>query len=96
MSDSGPGIQITAQNLPFIVLPGLVLTFTVAPLAAPAIPLALSSFFFAFVGAGLGAFVYSRVKDRPALTRWAVLGVLLALCYGVGFALAAASPAAAL
>ena len=95
MPDTEPGIQLTAQNLPFVVLPGLLLTFTMAPLAAPAVPLAVSSFFFALVGAGLGAFVYSRVKDRPALTRWAVLGVLLALCYGAGLVLAAASPAAA-
>ena len=92
---SEPGIQVTAQNLPFVVLPGLLLTFTMAPLAAPAVPLAASSFLFALVGAGLGAFVYSRVKHQPPLTRWAVLGVLLALCYGAGFALAAASPGAA-
>ena len=75
----GP-FQITAANLMFAVLPGLVLMFTLAPAAAPAVPLAYSGFFCAFVGAILGLVVYRQVRTYAALAR---IGALTALCFGL-------------
>lgn len=79
--DSGP-FQITAANVMFAVLPGLVLMFTLAPAAAPAVPLALTGFFSAFVGAILGLLVYRRVKDYGPLARIGALTLLLAVLLG--------------
>lgn len=82
MSDDrehGP-FQITAANLLFVVAPGLVLMFTLAPAAAPAVPLAYSGFFCAFVGSVLGLLVYRQVKSYGPLAR---VGALTVLCLGL-------------
>lgn len=82
MSDDQDGpFQITAANILFAILPGLVLMFTLAPAAAPAVPLAYSGFFCAFVGAILGLVVYRQVKAYGPLAR---IGALTALCLGLG------------
>jgi uncharacterized membrane protein YeaQ/YmgE (transglycosylase-associated protein family) len=78
--ESGP-FQITAANVAFAVLPGLVLMFTLAPAAVPAVPLAFSGFFCAFIGAMLGLVVYRQVKDYGPLARIGALTVLLAVLY---------------
>lgn len=75
----GP-FQITAANVMFAVLPGLVLMFTLGPAAAPAVPLAYSGFFSACIGAILGLVVYREVKGYGALAR---IGALTALCFGL-------------
>jgi len=79
--DTGP-FQLTAANVLFAVLPGLVLMFTLAPAAAPAAPFALTGFFSAFVGAILGLLVYRRVKDYGPLARIGALTLLLAALWG--------------
>lgn len=79
--EGGP-FQLTAANLLFAVLPGLVLMFTLAPAAAPAVPLAVTGFFSAFVGAMLGLFVYRLVRDFGPLARIGALTVLLAVLWG--------------
>ena len=77
--DSGP-FQITAANMMFAILPGLVLMFTLGPAAAPAVPLAYSGFFSAFIGAIIGLLVYRQVKDYGPLAR---IGALTSLCFGL-------------
>lgn len=82
MSEDGP-FQITAANVPFAVLPGLVMMFTLAPAAAPSVPFAFTGFFSAFVGAMLGLLVYRRVRDYGPLARVGALTVLLGVLWGV-------------
>ena len=83
MSDPTEGpFQITAANVAFAVLPGLVLMFTLAPAAAPAVPFALTGFLSAFVGAILGLLVYRQVKDYGPLARIGALTLLLAVLWG--------------
>lgn len=79
--DTGP-FQITAANVMFAVLPGLVLMFTLAPAAAPAVPFAFTGFFSAFVGAILGLLVYRQVKGYGPLARIGALTLLLAALWG--------------
>jgi hypothetical protein len=81
MSDAGGPFQITAANVAFAVLPGLVLMFTLAPAVVPAVPLAFSGFFCAFLGAILGLVVYRRVADYGPLARIGALTALLAVLY---------------
>lgn len=78
--DTGP-FQITAANVLFAVLPGLVLMFTLAPAAAPAVPFALTGFFSAFVGAILGLLVYRQVRDYGPLARIGALTLLLGVLW---------------
>ncbi len=83
MSDEptdGP-FQITAANVLFAVLPGLVLMFTLAPAAAPAVPLAFSGLFCGLIGAMLGLLVYRRVHAHGPLARIGALTALLAALY---------------
>ena len=79
MSETG-FFQIDAANLPFAVLPGLVLMFTLAPAAAPAVPFALTGFFSAFIGAIVGLLVYRQVRVYGPLAR---IGALTALLFGL-------------
>ena len=79
MSDDGL-FQINAANVPFAVLPGLVLMFTLAPAAAPTVPFAFTGFFSAFVGAILGLLVYRQVRGYGPLAR---IGALTALLFGL-------------
>ena len=82
MPDDG-FFQIDATNLPFAILPGLVLMFTLAPAAAPAVPFALTGFFSAFVGAMLGLLVYRQVRGYGPLARIGALTALLFSLWGV-------------
>lgn len=79
--DTGP-FQVTPANVLFAVLPGLVLMFTLAPAATPAVPFALTGFLSAFVGAILGLLVYRQVKDYGPLARIGALTLLLAVLWG--------------
>ncbi len=76
--------QITPQNAPFAILPGLVLMFTLAPAAAPAVPLAFSGLFCGLVGAVLGLLVYRSVRDYGPLARIGALTVLILVLWGAG------------
>ena len=80
MSDDGL-FQINAANLPFAILPGLVMMFTLAPAAAPSVPFAFTGFFSAFVGAIVGLLVYRQVRDYGPLARIGALTVLLVALY---------------
>lgn len=80
MSDEGP-FQIHAANLPFAILPGLVMMFTLAPAAAPAVPFAFTGFFSAFVGAMIGLLVYRQVRGYGPLARIGALTALLLVLY---------------
>ena len=80
MSDDGL-FQITAANVPFAILPGLVMMFTLAPAAAPSVPFAFTGFFSAFVGAMLGMLVYRQVRAYGPLARIGALTVLLLVLY---------------
>jgi ABC-type transporter Mla maintaining outer membrane lipid asymmetry permease subunit MlaE len=79
MSEDGL-FQINAANVPFAILPGLVLMFTLAPVAAPSVPFAFTGFFSAFIGAMLGLLVYRQVRDFGPLAR---IGALTALLFGL-------------
>lgn len=79
--DGGP-FQITAANVAFAVLPGLVLMFTLAPAAAPAVPLALTGLFSGLIGAMLGLLVYRQVAAYGPLARIGALTLLLAVLWG--------------
>ena len=83
MSDEptdGP-FQITAQSAPFAILPGLTMMFTLAPAAAPRVPLFMSGFILAFVGAIIGLLVYRQVKDYGALVRIGALTALIVVLW---------------
>ncbi len=80
MSDDGL-FQITAANVPFAILPGLVMMFTLAPAAAPSVPFAFTGFFSAFIGAMLGMLVYRQVRAYGPLARIGALTVLLLVLY---------------
>ncbi len=80
MSDDGL-FQITAANVPFAILPGLVMMFTLAPAAAPSVPFAFTGFFSAFIGAMLGMLVYRQVRASGPLARIGALTVLLLVLY---------------
>ncbi len=77
----GP-FQVTAQSAPFAILPGLALMFTLAPAAAPAVPLAFSGLFCGLVGAVVGLLVYRRVADYGPLARIGALTVLVLGLWG--------------
>jgi hypothetical protein len=81
MSETGP-FTLTPASVPFAVLPGLVLMFTLAPALAPSVPFALTGFFSAFVGAILGLLVYRRIKDYGPLARIGALTLLLGALWG--------------
>jgi hypothetical protein len=74
--ESGP-FSLTPANVPFAIVPGLVLMFTLAPAAAPAVPLPLSGLMFGFLGAVLGLVTYRAVRGYGPLAR---IGALTALC----------------
>lgn len=80
MADHGP-FTLTPANAPFAILPGLVLMFTLAPAATPAVPLAASGLLFGFVGAVLGLGAYQVVRNYGPLAR---IGALTVLCLGLG------------
>ena len=80
--DHGGPFQLTAANVLFAVLPGLALMFTLAPAAAPAVPLALTGLFSGLIGAMLGLLVYRQVKDYGTLARIGALTLLLAVLWG--------------
>lgn len=82
----GP-FQITAASAPFAILPGLVLMFTLAPAAVPAVPLAFSGLFCGLIGAMLGLLVYRRVDHYGPLARIGALTVLLVVLYVASIAL---------
>jgi len=89
MSEPGP-FTLTPASAPFAVVPGLVLMFTLAPAAAPAVPLAFSGLFFGFVGAIVGLVTYRAVRDYGPLAR---IGALTLLCFVLGAVGLAASGA---
>ncbi len=74
--------QVNAANVPFAVLPGLVLMFTLAPAAAPAVPFAVTGLFSGLIGAMLGLLVYRQVRDYGPLVRIGALTLLLAVLWG--------------
>ncbi len=78
---TGGPFQITAANVLFAVLPGLVMMFTLAPAAAPAVPLAVTGLFCGLVGAMLGLLVYRQVRAYGPLARIGALTVLLVVLY---------------
>lgn len=78
--EDGP-FTLTAANLPFAVLPGLTLMFTLAPAAAPAVPLAFSGLLFGFFGAILGLLTYRAVHRYGLMAR---IGALTGLCLVLG------------
>jgi hypothetical protein len=80
VSETGP-FTLTPASVPFAVLPGLVLMFTLAPALAPAIPLAVSGLFAGFLGAVVGLVAYRAVRDYGAMAR---IGALTVLCLGLG------------
>lgn len=83
MSDDTEGpFQITPANVAFAVLPGLVLMFTLAPAAVPAVPLAFTGLFSGLIGAMLGLLVYRQVKNYGPLARIGGLTLLLAVLWG--------------
>ncbi len=84
MSDppnTGP-FSLTPASVPFAVIPGLVLMFTVAP--ASDAPFALTGFFAAFLGAIVGMLVYRGVRDYGPFARIGALTVLVGALYLVG------------
>lgn len=82
MADSPEApFQLTAANAPFAILPGLVLMFTLAPAAAPAVPLPISALLFGFAGAIVGLAVYRAVAGYGPMAR---IGALAVLCFGLG------------
>lgn len=81
MADPAP-FQITPQNAPFAILPGLVLMFTLAPAAAPAVPLAFSGLFCGLIGAMLGLLVYRQVAEYGSLARIGALTLLVLALWG--------------
>ncbi|MEM1043924.1 MAG: hypothetical protein AAGI91_15015 [Bacteroidota bacterium] len=88
MSDDRPQapFQITPQSAPFALLPGFVLMFTLAPAAAPAVPLAFSGLFCGLIGAMLGLVVYRQVQGYGPFARIGALTVLVGLLYAASVA----------
>lgn len=79
MSNASPGpFEVTPQSVPFLVVPGLVLLFTVGSAVAPEGPLVIASFFSAVLGAVAGMLVYRQVRGYGPLAR---IGALTALCF---------------
>lgn len=78
--EQGP-FTLTPENVPFAVVPGLVLMFTIAPAAAPRVPLAISGLLFGFVGAVIGLLTYRAVREYGPLAR---IGALVVLCLVLG------------
>lgn len=84
MNDSTPSpFDVTPESVPFLVVPGLVLLFTLGTKVAPEGPLVITAFFAAAIGAVVGMLVYRRVRDRGPLARIGALTVLCAVLWGL-------------